>query len=280
MLLNMEKEPGPAVDGASRGSSCANCGVPLNGPFCSACGQENRNLARIPVSEILRDWLGDAFTFDSRLARTMVPLIQRPGFLTQEYLAGRRARYVPPLRMFVFLSLVMFLVLALAGTELSFQLTGEGGEQLVASGDMARKSVEASTEAPTLDAAELNQRLLDWAPRVALVLVPAIALVLWLLHRRRQPLYMPHLIFTVHVHCFAFFLITVAKVMDLPFSEIPPGKLLLLVGLPAYLYLAQKRVYGGGWFANLLRTLVILVLQQVGFVLVMLPLLFLLGLRP
>jgi hypothetical protein len=237
--------------------------------------------------------------------RTLGPLVRRPGFLTLEYLAGRCASYVPPLRLFVFLSLIMFVILAMAGTELSFELTGESGEQLVASGeramgDHAEARAETETKTPaepkgapgkpasdadlgdltqTTDAAELNRRLLDWAPRVALVLVPVIALILQLLHRRRQPLYMPHLIFTLHVHCFAFLLIPLATVLDLPFSVFPPGKLLLLVGLPMYLLLAQKRAYGGGWLANVLRTVLILVAQQVGFVIVMLPLLFLSALR-
>ncbi len=283
------------------GAICANCGEPLGGPFCSACGQENRNLARITVGQLVGEWFGNVFSFDSRLMRTLGPLVREPGLLTLEYLAGRRARHVPPLRLFVFLSLIMFVILAMAGTELSFELTGESGEQLVASGDRAlgddaKARAETDTATPaepegapeklasdadlgdltqTTDAAELNRRLLDWAPRVALVLVPVIALILQLLHRRRQPLYMPHLIFTLHVHCFAFLLIPLAIVLDLPFSSFPPGKLLLLVGLPAYLYLAQKRVYGGGWLANVPRTALILVAQQAGFVVVMLPVLFL-----
>ena len=94
-----------AYPGAARGyargvtNRCANCGEPLQGPFCSACGQENRNLARLSLGQISHDWLGDAFTFDSRLLRTLVPLVRKPGFLTGEYLAGRRVRRVCSSRM-------------------------------------------------------------------------------------------------------------------------------------------------------------------------------------
>ena len=49
---------------------------------------------------------------DSRIFRTLWPLLVKPGFLTNEYLAGRRVRYVTPFRLYFFLSIVAFLVIA------------------------------------------------------------------------------------------------------------------------------------------------------------------------
>jgi hypothetical protein len=57
--------------------------------------------------------LDDIFSFDSRAARTILPLITRPAFLTNEYFAGRRVHYVPPLRLYLFISIIFFLSLNL-----------------------------------------------------------------------------------------------------------------------------------------------------------------------
>src|SRR5690606_1314813 len=85
------------------------CGPPLTGQSCSACGQRAKSRL-ISIWELVRDAVGDLFELDSRLWRTLIPLVTRPGRLTHEYLMGRRARYMPPFRTYLLLSLVFFLV--------------------------------------------------------------------------------------------------------------------------------------------------------------------------
>jgi hypothetical protein len=88
---------------------CLNCGTHLRGQYCGHCGQRARSRL-ISLWELIRDAFGDLFELDSRLWRTLVPLMIRPGQLTHDYLQGRRARYMPPFRMYLVLSLVFFLV--------------------------------------------------------------------------------------------------------------------------------------------------------------------------
>jgi hypothetical protein len=88
---------------------CLNCGAHLRGQYCGTCGQRARSRL-ISLWELIRDAFGDLFELDSRLWRTLVPLVIRPGQLTHDYLQGRRARYMPPFRMYLVLSLVFFLV--------------------------------------------------------------------------------------------------------------------------------------------------------------------------
>jgi hypothetical protein len=88
---------------------CLNCGAHLRGQYCGNCGQRARSRL-ISLWELIRDAFGDLFELDSRLWRTLVPLMIRPGQLTHDYLQGRRARYMPPFRMYLVLSLVFFLV--------------------------------------------------------------------------------------------------------------------------------------------------------------------------
>lgn len=88
---------------------CLNCGTALGGQYCGNCGQRSASRL-ISVWELLRDAFGDLLDVDSRLWRTLVPLLRRPGKLTRDYLEGRRARYMPPFRMYLVLSIVFFLV--------------------------------------------------------------------------------------------------------------------------------------------------------------------------
>jgi hypothetical protein len=88
---------------------CLNCGTPLSGQYCGNCGQRATSRL-ISVWELLRDAFGDLLEVDSRLWRTLTPLMVRPGRLTLDYLEGARARYMPPFRMYLVLSIVFFLV--------------------------------------------------------------------------------------------------------------------------------------------------------------------------
>ncbi len=88
---------------------CLNCGAHLRGQYCGNCGQRGSSRL-ISLWELLRDAFGDLLELDSRLWRTLVPLIIRPGKLTHDYLQGRRVRYMPPFRMYLVLSLLFFLV--------------------------------------------------------------------------------------------------------------------------------------------------------------------------
>jgi hypothetical protein len=89
--------------------SCLNCGTTLSGQYCGNCGQRARSRL-ISIWELVREAFGDLFELDSRLWRTLVPLLIRPGQLTRDYLRGRRARFMPPFRMYLVLSVVFFLV--------------------------------------------------------------------------------------------------------------------------------------------------------------------------
>ncbi|MGI9199462.1 MAG: DUF4286 family protein [Woeseiaceae bacterium] len=89
--------------------NCLNCGTNLRGQYCGHCGQRSRGRL-ISLWELITDAFGDLFEVDSRLWQTLVPLVIRPGRLTHDYLQGRRARFMPPFRMYLVLSLVFFIV--------------------------------------------------------------------------------------------------------------------------------------------------------------------------
>jgi len=104
---------------------CLNCETDLIGPFCYYCGQPDKNFMRFfPV--LMRELMEDFFDLDSRLMRTLKPLLFRPGKLTRDYLDGRRFRYTPPLRLYIFSSMAFFILAAmLAGSAITINSDDE-----------------------------------------------------------------------------------------------------------------------------------------------------------
>ena len=97
--------------------TCRNCGAAAPGAYCPACGQETR-LRLQTFREFMREAAGRYVAFDGRWWKSVAALMFRPGFLTREYLAGRRRRYVRPARLFLIASLLLFAALRIA-TDLS-----------------------------------------------------------------------------------------------------------------------------------------------------------------
>jgi hypothetical protein len=106
------------VDGAAarsgpRAETCLNCGTPVAGNFCGACGQS----AHVPrsIGHIFHDLVHGLLHVDSKGWRTLPMLVFRPGRLTRDYVEGRRARYVAPFALFLFTVFVMYFTFAFIG---------------------------------------------------------------------------------------------------------------------------------------------------------------------
>jgi len=95
------------------GVHCANCSTPMQGEFCHDCGQSIHTVLR-PMHHMVEDTLDMVLHVDGRVIHTIPPLFLRPGFLTLEYFAGRRQRYVAPFRLMFVLSLLAFFMCHMA----------------------------------------------------------------------------------------------------------------------------------------------------------------------
>ena len=104
LQLSAIGQPSPGEIG-----ECLNCGTTLSGQYCGNCGQRAKS-RMISIWELLKDAFGDLLELDSRLWRSLIALLIRPGKLTRDYLEGRRARYMPPFRTYLVLSIVFFMV--------------------------------------------------------------------------------------------------------------------------------------------------------------------------
>ena len=102
----------PAAAQSAAVPTCRNCGAHASGHYCANCGQETA-LALPTFRSFMREAAGRYVALDGRLWRTLFGLVARPGFLTLEYFAGRRRRYIRPARLFLVLYLLLFAVIGL-----------------------------------------------------------------------------------------------------------------------------------------------------------------------
>ena len=102
---------------AERGTktaNCANCNKPLFGPYCAVCGQPTQTHRR-SVRSLIHDFVVDFINFDSRILRTARALLFQPGELPTAFREGRTQGFVPAIRLYLFVSLVFFILLSLTG---------------------------------------------------------------------------------------------------------------------------------------------------------------------
>ncbi len=89
--------------------NCLNCKAEVQGRFCQNCGQENVEVKE-SVWHLVSHFFQDITHFDGKFFSTIKYLFKKPGFLATEYLIGRRASYINPVRLYVFTSAFFFLV--------------------------------------------------------------------------------------------------------------------------------------------------------------------------
>nr|WP_294870066.1 DUF3667 domain-containing protein [uncultured Pedobacter sp.] len=89
--------------------NCLNCGQNVEKHYCSNCGQANLELKE-NFWQFISHSIAHYFHFDNKFFQTLSPLLTKPGEVTLDYLAGKRARYINPISMYIFVSIVYFIV--------------------------------------------------------------------------------------------------------------------------------------------------------------------------
>jgi len=190
------------------------------------------------VLHFTREVTEDLTHADSRLWSTILALLFKPGFLTREFLSGRRVRYLPPLRLYLVLSVLFFLVLGLIHHEPRVvTLKSDNGEpavvfvplnetedfavrpgetpqqrmERICSSDydgparsFVRPLMEQGCRKMVGDGRSVSEAFLHNLPRGMFILLPALALVMKALYRRPRHYYVEHLLFFLHNHAFGF----------------------------------------------------------------------------
>lgn len=220
----------------SDSTHCLNCSAALQGPFCHACGQKATHPV-LGVHDFVHEATHEFLHLDGKILNTVKLLVTRPGMLTKEFIEGRRARYISPLRVYLTFSLIFFFLAAVVpGARESFVRVGPTKEGAAQKGPTAEEERQAD---------EIGNALMNNLPRAAFLLMPAFALLTWLFYRRAQPYYIPHLYYSVHFHAFAFLVLAVSVLLGLigAWGKVAGG-IVFFVLFP-YHYLGLRRMFGG-----------------------------------
>lgn len=244
------------------GTTCPNCGATRAGRFCAFCGQSEKTYQRASWS-IFADVVREAFEIDSRLLRTVVALLFKPGYLSCEFSNDRRASYVSPGRLYLVISVVFFGVLAIAPDNEFITVDIESAAEVQAQPDHEELVVEARAREFLADPQEAYQQLVANLPIAMFFMLPLYAAWLKCLYRRR--FYAEHLVFALHLHAFLFALGTLILLLPDKATD-GQGTLsdtftgigvflngtLKLIGA-AYYLLALHAMYGERWLGTVLK---------------------------
>ncbi len=211
-------------------SNCRNCDNPLQPQykFCYHCGQSVIDFVR-PVKPALKEMLHETLDIDGRLFTTVKTLLLKPGLLSQAYCDGKRVKYTPPLRMYLVMSIIFFLMITILES-----YTGGDNSQTAA--------------------------LSGYYPKLMFALLPVFTLIFQLLFRGTY--YLSNLIFAIHIHCFVYLLFILALPIHLTEIWTLPKSVKMVVDIIAagiffylcgYLFLAMKRFYREHWAKILLK---------------------------
>jgi hypothetical protein len=255
-------------------TTCLNCGAAAPARYCPECGQETR--VHVPsLREFLHEFVGHYVALEGKLWQTLRQLVFVPGGLTAAYLAGRRQRFVLPLRVFLSCSILFFALLRFAnpphldgvavppqGAQPSAQFDNgfSGGTSKLGalSPSIQRKLDEFNALDNHGRAQMIVNGFFSYAPYAIVLLMPVFALYLKLLYLGTGRRYGEHVLFALHTNAFAYLML--ALMVVLPFFWV---RIALLAWLALYMPFALQRVYGGRKRATVLRWLVLMLLHLV-----------------
>jgi hypothetical protein len=272
--------------GLEIGTPCPNCGTPLAGPWCYACGQKGEEFHR-SIWHLFTESFESLTHFDGRFWKTVPNLLVRPGKLTRDYLDGHRAAQIPPFRLFLVVLLMVFFAgsLSLQSNPVHFRL--KPGETFIARDAADRAEFQRATEAmrtkpegkwllervetAAKDPGALLRAMEHWSHQFAILMLPIAALMLTVLFLFKRGVYVfDHLIFSMHSLSFQGLLLTGVFLGGLAVSW--AAWFLLLA--PVHLFVHMRGAYRISTIGTLIRMSLLFTLSLTAFVFLMLGLVF------
>jgi len=170
-------------------SSCHNCQTPLKpeNQYCPNCSQSSLSLTQ-PFVKIVSEAFHEVLDIDGRLAKTLKKLIFSPGVLSKEFMKGRRVSYTPPLRLYLVISLLFFIMISLLPASINTTGSIRIGFFLFPPGT------------------------LDLLPKLMIFMLPIYAALIKIFYRKS--FFVGNLIFSLHLHCFIYLMFLIIRPLE------------------------------------------------------------------
>lgn len=266
-----------------RPDHCLNCNHPLDAHthYCPSCGQKALP-DHLTLKYFIHEFLSNYFSFDSKFFNTVKQLIIKPGFLSNEFIAGRRIRYINPIQLFVFTSFLYFLINSFMFLKEDVKkdlvrINDENNKNIVSDSldiqqldsliiihdgetsdtiehSLSGEFVKKGNDFNKLDRATQNERISNNMSYAVFLLLPVFAFYLGFIFRRKEMHYLQNIIFSLHFHSFFF----VVGFVLLFFDRLLTGDIdsfILNLSAVIYLLIATKRFYKFSWILTTFRLL-------------------------
>ena len=227
-------------------TECQNCGYTVDVAYCSKCGQKNTE-TRQSFHHLITHFAEDLTHYDGAFWKTIKYLLFRPGKLTIEYLEGHRMRFVPPVKLYIFISFVTFFLMAVlapepeeeehTGTHTTANVKKDDLNELEIQDGVFIHSLRELDSVNNMRPVKERMSKLEYnfykglvkansenfsgrdliitaahtLPKVLFIYMPIFAFWLWIFHGKKRWYFFDHGIFTLHY--FSFLLLTVTIIM-------------------------------------------------------------------
>ena len=246
---------------------CPNCGSDLSGEYCNNCGQKKIHRQEFSVKHFTRQALNEVTDLESnKIFKTLVALLFRPGILAAEYLAGRKGKYVGPIRLYLTFSAIYFLF---AWGALS-DIRGGGSARAARSPATIAMARERGV-APQVLADRIYEKAEKYAGTLRFVSVLISGLFLSLLYYSMKRFYVEHLIFSLYYYSFDFFMKSFFALLFIVSAALGaklPGTVLNFFYPVALIYLAfaLRVVYKQTWPRTIIKAVVLFLCESLLFI--------------
>jgi hypothetical protein len=240
--------PSPEAPASAR--ACTNCGNGTVDVYCASCGEKQPGHHDLTVGHFTHELFHELFHLDSKLFRTLRDLMVRPGELTAAYFAGRKKRYIAPLRMFLTLFALTFLAYSAYKPVAIYSLEGLMAMDPKRSLDPLFERAAAKRNLPVTElVTRVEYRWQKAMTFLNLLNIISLAALLKLLYVRHRRYFAEHLVFSTHYMCFAYVisLLLWPLYLFLGIGQNLANHAVLAVTVVVscfYIYLALRRVYG------------------------------------
>jgi hypothetical protein len=268
---------------------CQNCGYRDRGNFCSNCGQSFTALNR-PLKDILAE-VGDIVNLDSRIIRSIFPFLFKPGFLTREYLAGKRKKYMSPFRLYLLMSLLFFFLAQSTSKKITeagdnwLQIKKDTTDAVIRDDSLAIEllkndsifmaDIDSTSTNKSIRKAKRRKRLREGAidaltnktiflqnfyrtiSYVLFLLMPVFAILLKLLYVRRRVFYIEHLMFSINMHSFMLLVFSMMIILSQILKENSEFIAFMYILVPVYFTAGMKRFYQQALWKIILKEMIL-----------------------